>query len=120
MAIPPISKRLQKIARNYLKGNLNASDQQEMDEWFSKEEQGETIIKTNLTRDEHRRQILASIHLEAGIVQSEARVTRLWIRVAAAASVLLMLSFGAYFVLHQEPVKKANGTDNTGGCGPWW
>jgi transmembrane sensor len=105
MAIPPINQRLKKLARNYLKGKLNTADQQEVDEWFSKADPAETVIQTSLTPDEHRGQILNRIYKEAGIIRPAARMGRLWVRIAAAASLLIMLSVGAYFLLHQEPVK---------------
>jgi transmembrane sensor len=103
MATPLINKRLQKLARKYLKGKLNASDQLEIDEWFSQEEQGETYADTNLTLDEHRRLLLERIHVTAGIVAPETPVRSLWIKYTAAASVLLLLSAGAYFALNQKP-----------------
>jgi transmembrane sensor len=107
MAIPPISKRLQKLARNYLKGKLNATEQQEVDEWFGKEEESETTIPTNLTSDEHRRQILARIHSEAGILRQETK-NMLWIKIAVAASVFLTISIGTYLIFPGKPVKQQN------------
>ncbi|MDB5275020.1 MAG: anti-FecI sigma factor, FecR [Chitinophagaceae bacterium] len=106
MAIPPINKRLQKLARNYLKGKLSASEQQEIDEWFLNEESSESTTEINLSSDQHRRQLLARIHSKAGITQPETRVSRLWVKITVAASVLLMLSVGAYIVLHQKIAKQ--------------
>jgi transmembrane sensor len=103
MATALINKRLQKLARKYLKGKLNASDQLEIDEWFSQEEQGETYVETNLTSDDHRRLLLERIHVTAGIVAPKTPVRSLWIKYTAAASILLMLSAGAYFALNQKP-----------------
>jgi transmembrane sensor len=102
----PINKRLQKLARNYLKGKLNVSEQQEFDTWFLKDEPGEVTINKNLTVDQHRREILARVHSKAGITKAEAHVSSLWIKIAAAASVLLMLSAAAYFALNKNQVKQ--------------
>ncbi|MES2275419.1 MAG: FecR domain-containing protein [Bacteroidota bacterium] len=102
MAIPPIDKRLQKLARNYLNGKLNSSDQQLIDEWFLNEESSESTTEINLTPDQHRRQLLARIHAKAGITKPVARLSKLWLKVAAAAAVLIILSVSAYFTLRPK------------------
>jgi len=106
MAVRPRNKRLQELARNYLKGKLNASEQQEIDAWFLKEEPAEGTVEKNLTADQHRRQLLAQIHSQTGITSPELRIRKLWIKITAAAAVVLMLSAGAHFVLHQKPAQQ--------------
>lgn len=106
MATPPINKRLQKLAQNYLKGTLNTSEQREIDEWFLKEELSEPITEINLTPDQHRLQLLTRIHSEAGIAQPKVHIHKLWFRITAAASILIVLSVGAYFTLYTKPVKQ--------------
>jgi hypothetical protein len=82
-------KRLQELARKYLKGTISPAEQQEFDQWFLEETIDEQTIP--LSEDEHRRQLLARIHQEAGLTETPVR--RLWPRIAAA-SLLLMLGFG--------------------------
>jgi len=105
MTVPPNRNRLQKLARNYLKGKLTASEQQEFDEWFLSEDAEETILEIGLTPLEHKRLMLARIHLDAGIVRQEAKKRWLWPRIAAA-SVIIILSYGTFLLFPGKPVKK--------------
>lgn len=106
MTIPPNRNRLHKLARNYLKGKLTVSEQQEFDEWFLSEDAEDTILEIGLTPQEHKRLMLARIHSKAGIVQQEAKKKWLWPRIAAAASVIIILSYGAFLLFPGKPVKK--------------
>ncbi|WP_298734210.1 FecR family protein [uncultured Chitinophaga sp.] len=103
MTIPPNRERLQHLARKYLKGTLTVSEQREFDEWFAGEDTDEIIFDIGLTPLEHRQLMLARIHSQAGIVQPEAKQRRLWPRIAAAASVVLICSIGAYWVFQGKP-----------------
>lgn len=106
MTIPPSRNRLQKLARKYLKGNLTASEQQEFDEWFLSDDTNETILETDLTPLEHKQLMLARIHSQAGIIQKEAKRRRLWPSMAAAASIILILSSGAFLLFRDKPATK--------------
>lgn len=106
MTIPPSRNRLQKLARKYLKGNLTASEQQEFDEWFLNDDTNDTILETDLTPLEHKQLMLARIHSQAGIVQQGAKRRRLWPRVAAAASIILIVSLGAFLLFPDKPATK--------------
>jgi ferric-dicitrate binding protein FerR (iron transport regulator) len=106
MAIPPDSNRLQKLAENYLKGKLTESEQQEFDAWFLSDNIGDTIIETDMTASEHRTLMLERIHLQAGIVGQQAKRRRLWPGIAAAASIIIILSVGAFFLFPDKQPEK--------------
>ncbi|GAB3906708.1 FecR domain-containing protein [Mucilaginibacter boryungensis] len=103
MATPRINKRMQKIARNYLKGTASVTEQQEFDQWFSKEESEPIMVETSLSKEEHRQQILARIHAETSILPAKSKTRKLWARISVAASALLVLSASAYFILRPKP-----------------
>jgi transmembrane sensor len=92
-------KRLEELARKYLKGTISAEEQQEFDQWFADNAAEQSATEIDLDETSHREELLTRIHAEAGIN----KVKRLWPRIAAAASILLMLSAGGYFLLHKSP-----------------
>lgn len=101
-------QRLEELARKYLKGIINAAEQREFDEWFANgKAQQET--ESYLTETAHRDELLSRIHAEAGII----KVRKLWPRIAAAASIILFISVGGYFLLHkQRPQQFAQNQQN--------
>ncbi|UPK69021.1 FecR family protein [Chitinophaga filiformis] len=100
----PYSERLQNLAHQYLRGELNRKEQQEVDEWFQSEE-GADFIESHMSKDEYRNLLLQRIHNKAGIVNNK-RPTQLYVRVAVAASLILTTMFVAYLVPKKSPVKQ--------------
>jgi transmembrane sensor len=94
-------KRLEALARKYLKGTITAEEQLEFDQWFADTAEQHTT-EIDLDEASHREALLERIHAEAGI----GRTRTLWPRIAVAASLVVALSFGAYFLLHQPQVQQ--------------
>jgi transmembrane sensor len=106
MAQLPDTKRLQQLARKFLQGTISDAEQQELDDWFlSQHALRENPKQVEFTEDEHRKAIFDRIQSE--IRRSSQQKTRsLWPRIAAAASVLILLSVGGYFLLHKKQLQQ--------------
>jgi ferric-dicitrate binding protein FerR (iron transport regulator) len=100
MAILP-DKRIQELAHKWLKGSLTEAEQKEFDAWFHTQSDEPVAVPPSFggTPEEQRERIFAQIE---GRIHRPAKVTRLWPRIAAAASILIAISVGGYFVLHQH------------------
>lgn len=100
MAILP-DKRIQELANKWLKGNLSEAEQKEFDQWFHAQSDEPVEVPANLSDspEEQRERLFAQIQSR---IQKPANVSRLWPRIAAAASVLLLLSAGGYWLLHRK------------------
>ncbi|OQP49921.1 hypothetical protein A4D02_27995 [Niastella koreensis] len=101
----PYSQRLQDLAHQYLRGELNSEEQREVDEWFLSEE-GADFIESHMSRDDHRKWLLRRIHNKAGIVINSKRPTQIYLRVAVAASLIVTTMFVAYWALKKSPVNQ--------------
>ncbi|HVW94367.1 MAG TPA: FecR domain-containing protein [Mucilaginibacter sp.] len=93
--------RLQLLANKWRKGTLTENERKEFDAWFHAEElePQEVAPEFGLTEEEQRERLYARI--SAQIHNQPVVVRRLWPRIAAAASILLILSTGGYFLLHK-------------------
>lgn len=107
MPIDPQKVRIQELAHKYLKGQLSHSEQLEFDEWFKSEGSENIYIDENIaeSEDKHRQLIWSRINEHINPVQS-AKIKTLWPRIAAAASILLALSIGSYFILNKKPAQQ--------------
>ena len=97
MSIAPQKVRIKELAHKYLKGQLSHLEQLEFDEWFKSENNENIYIDENIagSEDKHRQLIWNRINEQINPVQVT-KVKTMWPRIAAAASVLLALSFGGY------------------------
>ena len=95
-------KRLRDIARKFLKGTISEDEQNEFDAWFN-EHQIDTSnqISVDQTEEEHRQVIFERIRQEIKYF-GNAKVRSLWPRIAAAASVILIISAGGLFLKHRK------------------
>jgi len=107
MPIDPQKIRIQELAHKYLKGQLTHSEQLEFDEWFKSEGNENIYIDENIaeSEDKHRQLILNRINEQIKPVQY-VKVKTIWPRIAAAASILLSLSVGGYFILNKKPTQQ--------------
>jgi transmembrane sensor len=102
MAQIPDAKRLQQLARKFLQGTISDAEQQELDHWFlSQDELRGDKRPIDFSEDEHRNLIFARIK---GEIQKNPpqKIRTLWPRIAAAASILILLSAGGYFLFHKK------------------
>ena len=107
MPIDPQKIRIQELAHKYLKGQLTHSEQLEFDEWFKSEGNENIYIDENIaeSEDRHRQLILSRINEQIKAVQ-DVKVKTIWPRIVAAASILLFLSLGGYFILNKKPTQQ--------------
>lgn len=93
--------RLQQLARKWREGTLTEAERQEFDAWFHAEEQGPQEVDPEFGRtpEEQSARLFARIESQ---IKNRPHTRKLWPRIAAAASILLMLSAGGYFVLHKQ------------------
>ncbi len=107
MALDPQKIRIQELAHKYLKGQLSHSEQLEFDEWFKKESNENIYIDENIaeSEDKYRQLIWSRINERINPVQ-ETKVKTILPRIAAAASILLSISIGGYFILHKKPAQQ--------------
>jgi ferric-dicitrate binding protein FerR (iron transport regulator) len=107
MPIDPQKIRIQELANKYLKGQLSHSEQLEFDEWFKSEGNENIYIDENIAaaEDKHRQLILSRINEQIKPVQ-DIKVKTIWPRIAVAASILLAISIGGYFVLNKTPTQQ--------------
>jgi len=107
MPIDPQKIKIQELAHKYLKGQLTHSEQLEFDEWFKSEGNENIYIDENIaeSEDKHRQLILNRINEQIKPVQY-VKVKTIWPRIAAAASILLSLSLGGYFILNKKPTQQ--------------
>ncbi|MFD2872940.1 hypothetical protein ACFS5N_10710 [Mucilaginibacter ximonensis] len=101
----PYSERLQILAKQYLRGELNPKEQQEVDEWFLSDE-GADFLKSEMSKDEYSKLLLRRIHKQAGIRKIATRPKRIYLRVAVAASLILATTLGTYIALNKTPIKQ--------------
>ncbi len=106
MSIDPQKVRIQELAHKYLKGQLSHSEQLEFDEWFKSEDNENIYINENIagSEDKHRQLIWSRINEQINPVQTT-KVKTMWPRIAVAASVLLAVSLGGYFILNKKPTQ---------------
>lgn len=88
-------KNAKELLKKYREGTATDAEKELLGDWvlFGK-------LKTLDLTDEELEQELAL--LDAGLDLHRKKVTRLWPRIAAAASIILALSIGGYFIVHKE------------------
>ena len=108
-------ERLQDLAHKWLTGTLLENERTEFDQWFIKEEEEVIEIPPVVAKSdlEHRDLLLSRIYEQ---IKPEPKkiYSRMWIKMAAAAVIVLMLSAGLYQIYFSiKPVEKqaANLTD---------
>ncbi|MFA6084679.1 FecR family protein [Mucilaginibacter sp.] len=94
-------KEFQRLVDKYLNGTATPEEQEALDRYYLlfRDEPEDTGLLT-------KKQMLAlEERMENGLfnrIQKSAGVKRLWPRIAAAASIVLFLSFGGYYLLHKQ------------------
>ncbi|HEY4196241.1 MAG TPA: FecR domain-containing protein [Mucilaginibacter sp.] len=95
--------RIQELAHRYKNGIATADEKAEFESWLSTNRDEPIDVPDNYaaSESEAKQRMLLGIHER---IQQTAKTVRLWPRIAAAASVLVGLSVGGYFILHKKPV----------------
>lgn len=94
-------KEFRRLVDKYLDGTATPEEQEALDKYFllfrDEPKHSQLLSKDQLTGLEQR--------MESGLfnrIQQPVKVERLWPRIAAAASIILALSAGGYFLLHKQ------------------
>ena len=100
----PDNIRLQEIANKFLNGKISDAEQAEFDAWFNQIETNDIFVPESVasSEEEHRQIILNRIHEKINQYEKGNRLRRMWLRVAAAAVILMMLSFGLFKIFNKQ------------------
>lgn len=92
----------QELLKKYLSGHCTREEKALLETWYIRHE-GKNLPEISQTVKDQQ---LEEVWLSLPIHQQNYKVMPLWTRIAAAASVLIILSFGSYFLLHKVPPKQ--------------
>lgn len=103
---------IKKLLRKYRAGTCSADEIIVLESWYLSKarETGDEIDEVSLMLAQQR--IEESIKKNTGISLRSNKIVRLWPRIAAAASILIFLCTGFYFLIHKRSVKQTTRTAN--------
>jgi transmembrane sensor len=95
-------QRINKLADKWLKGTITDLELKELEDWFAQDDSAPLEVPTDADENSLQYRMYSKI-AERGNLQSAKRknIRRLWPRIAAAASILLVLSASGYFLFHK-------------------
>jgi len=107
MSNTPDKLRLQELAHKWLNGTLDKAEQLEFDEWFCIVNDEPLEVPSLITsREEEFENILFNKIQQQIKAGQQRKVVKLWSRIAVAASILLCLSVGGYFLIHKQTTQQ--------------
>jgi len=93
---------IEELAHKYKTGTLTPEEQVDFDAWYRNHDDSQfphsDAQNAQMIKDRLLANILAQTH-----PQPRHRLVKLWPRIAVAASILLAISAGGYFLLHKQP-----------------
>jgi transmembrane sensor len=95
------TKKPQELLQKYREGTLSPEEKNILDGWALQLSHEENIDLSGIDLETNQ---AASFERLLAEINSQKTTRSLWPRIAAAASILLCLSAGAYFALHKKPV----------------
>jgi transmembrane sensor len=90
------------LISKYIQGTATPEERILVETAFLKDLEKNAYTPSRERIEEADKRILANLVNHIALKPNEAKVSRLWPRIAAAASVLLFISFGTYFLLHKK------------------
>jgi len=93
-------EQIRAILKRYSEGTATAEEKALIESWYEQFGSGEQIIN-----EAHLQAIEDEVFTRLPISQN-VPVRRLWARIAAAASIILAISVGAYFILHKAATQQ--------------
>ncbi|MDP9078899.1 MAG: DUF4974 domain-containing protein [Bacteroidota bacterium] len=105
-------EELQELVRKYFKGTATDAENMQLSNWYEGQNISETEWLADISNEENvlKEQMFADIQKQIETNKTHT-VRPLWSRIAAAASILIILSFGGYLLLRNSP--KQQFTKNT-------
>lgn len=107
MAKSQYPDRISLLAQKWQEGNITPEEKKEFDEWYHNTE-NTFEINNGETFDEMQERLYNSILAKGNIKQNKTR--QLWPRIAAAASILFIISIGVYFLTRNRPLQQVDNT----------
>lgn len=94
--------RIQELAHRYKNGTATAAEKAEFENWLNANNDQPIEVPDDYAASEKEveERLLASIEKQ---IDQPAKLRRIWPRIAAAASILIGLSVGGYYILHKQP-----------------
>jgi transmembrane sensor len=90
------------LISKYTKGETTPEESGMLEQGFLKDLQDSKYTPVHTRIEEADKRISANLMDHIGVYQTKTKITRIWPRIAAAASILFFLSFGAYFLFHKN------------------
>jgi transmembrane sensor len=90
------------LISKYLQGETTPDESSLLEQGFLQDLQSSEHTPSQVRIEEADKRITANLMSHIGVHQTETKTIRLWPRIVAAATILLFLSFGAYFLLHKN------------------
>jgi len=96
---------IQDLAEKWAQGKLTPEEQAYLEKWYVESGSDNVTLTDSRHKDADalKNAMLAQINAQIESQEVPARVRRLWPRIAAAASILLIISIGGYFLTHRQP-----------------
>ena len=90
------------LISKYVRDAATREERTLLEQWFQKDLENSDYTPSRERIAEADQRITAFLISHLGVQHSKTKVIRLWPRIAAAASVILALSFGGYFLLKKQ------------------
>ena len=93
------------LISKYLRDEATPEERLLVEQWFQKDLENSDHTPSHEKIEAAEQRMKAHLMNYIGAQPAEAKVIRLWPRIAAAASIILALSAGGYIILHQKHAK---------------
>ena len=95
------------LISDYLRDESTPEERALLEQWFQKDLENTEHTPSHERIEAADKRITANLMIHLQVHQAETRSLRIWPRIAAAASILVFTSLGAYFLLHKkQPVQQ--------------
>lgn len=99
MANDKQTERIQDLAKKWQEGTITPEEKLEFEAWYDAQD-NTYELNTAENKEQTEQRILDQLLEKANIKQP--KTTRLWPRIAAAASIILAIGAGSYFIIHNQ------------------
>lgn len=96
-------QKINALANKLINGTISEQELHELEAWYNTIENLEQEVNSDIDQATMGKRIFEMIAIKANLKSYPKRKIVLWPRVAAAASIILCLSFGGYYLLRKQP-----------------
>ncbi len=90
------------LINRYVQGEATPGEREKLDQWFQESLEDNTYTPKPERVEEAEERMTAYLMDHIGAHPTETKIVKIWPRIAAAASILFFLSFGAYFLFNKN------------------